>query len=645
MCSGFFIVPLYADLQDKSPENEKGRYIAFSNIISFGGILAASLLGIVLSNVNPVNFMIGVGIVTIVISILSAIFIADLILRVVIKEIVNTLYRIRSIHPENRRHHGVVLSNHLSYMDPFMVGSRFEKMLSYMMFRSFYEMPVASWFWRKLHCIPVSGGDSPEKKQQSLDIAHKQIESGHAVCIFPEGKLWRTGNLLPFKNGFERIVAGVDCHLIPTYIDGMWGSIFSYERKKYIFKMPKKFSDSINIIFGTPLPATTKAFEVRQVIQELAADAYKHRLKDPLPLHIQFIDVAKKNWSKTFIRTKSEEISFGDVLTQALSFSETIEEGTRVGIVLPTEQAIIANLAVLYKGAIPVNLKQDSSFSKKVSMLGIESCIALEPIENITSIIWKPQSNVALTLKSRKRMVSQFVKGDTTDCDQELTVFPIDDDRGAVVSHRNVFSNVCTFHRTFELENDSFLVQQNIYEPFSFTANFWLAALHAQQILLAPENNNDATIIFTNNAQGFTNTLQENHKIRYFGLVSDCANKELQDEFKEKYNIEVMYMLASPYCAPFVALNRPDFVDKANYNIQLGTREGSVGLPFPEVALRIVCPQTDAILGENEEGKILVKGANVCCQGVGFDLEKQDEWLEIGYRGRIDDKGFLHLVN
>ena len=49
------------------------------------------------------------------------------------------------------------------------------------------------------------------------------------VCIFAEGAISRTGNLLPFKRGLEKIVDGLDVPMIPVHLDRVWGSIFSFD--------------------------------------------------------------------------------------------------------------------------------------------------------------------------------------------------------------------------------------------------------------------------------------------------------------------------------------------------------------------------------------------------------------------------------
>ncbi|BBM88193.1 MFS transporter [Candidatus Uabimicrobium amorphum] len=654
IASGFFIVPLFAQLQNKSPENEKGHYIAFSNIISFGGILAASLLAIFFSSVlgmDSSSIMITVGIVTILYSLVMAATIPDQILRIIILEIVNTLYKVRAINKKNQPKRGMVVSNHLSYFDPFVLGSTFEKMLSYLMFRSFYEMPGTTWVWKKLNCIPVSGGDSAEKKQESLDIAHKFIADDGVVCIFPEGKLWRTGNLLPFKSGFQKIVAGVDCQVVPVYLDGLWGSQFSYERGTFFFKKPIKFSDSINVIFGEPLPSTVDAFTARSKVMELSAEAYRHRLKDPQPLHIQFISVAKNNWKKTFIIGEKAHLTFGEVLTQALSWScpTEIPAGSRVAVSLPNDTAFIVHLALLYKGLIPVHISDVVQCEK----LEITHVITNEETQNSKSNLktfsWQsPTQNVSLAFKSSKKIEKNHVVGNPH-CDDEFTVYA---ESNTSISHRNVYSSIKSFQQTFELKTDTILATESIHKPFSFVANFWIPALQAQQIMcISPdsskfkESSNQISIIFTDDPQKHLSYINQiSSQIRYFGVVADTINEKILGQYKEDFNIDIMQMYALDTCN-IVTLNRPDFIDEANFNTQIGKRPGSIGLPLPEVAIRIVDIETMEDVGMDAEGTIMVKGPNVAQKDRNPQLQFHNDWLVTKLKGHFDEKCFVHLAS
>lgn len=76
---------------------------------------------------------------------------------------------------------------------------------------------------------------------------------------------------------------------------------------------------------------------------------------------------------------------------------------------------------------------------------------------------------------------------------------------------------------------------------------------------------------------------------------------------------------------------------------------GTVGLPLPDVALRVVDPETGAALPQGEIGMIEVRGPNVF-KGYWKMPEKtkaefrDDGFFVTGDLGRIDDRGYVHIV-
>ena len=99
--------------------------------------------------------------------------------------------------------------------------------------------------------------------------AQRELQHGHVVCIFAEGSISRTGNMLPFKRGFERIVDGLDVPIIPVYLDRVWGSIFSFKGGRFFWKWPIRVPYPVTVAFGRPLSSTTTAAEARLALQTL----------------------------------------------------------------------------------------------------------------------------------------------------------------------------------------------------------------------------------------------------------------------------------------------------------------------------------------------------------------------------------------
>jgi len=75
------------------------------------------------------------------------------------------------------------------------------------------------------------------------------IKSGEVVCIFAEGQITRIGQLLPFRRGMERIMKGIDAPIVPVNLDGLWGSIFSFERGRFVWKLPRSIPYPVTVSF------------------------------------------------------------------------------------------------------------------------------------------------------------------------------------------------------------------------------------------------------------------------------------------------------------------------------------------------------------------------------------------------------------
>src|SRR5882724_13309116 len=105
----------------------------------------------------------------------------------------------------------------------------------------------------------------------------------------------RIGQMLPFRRGLERIMKGVEAPIIPVYIDGVWGSIFSFAGGKFLWKFPRKIPYPVQVTFGPPLPSSSPAQEVRRKVQELGVDAFGDRKSRLQTISRAFIHTARRH--------------------------------------------------------------------------------------------------------------------------------------------------------------------------------------------------------------------------------------------------------------------------------------------------------------------------------------------------------------
>jgi acyl-[acyl-carrier-protein]-phospholipid O-acyltransferase/long-chain-fatty-acid--[acyl-carrier-protein] ligase len=252
--------------------------------------------------------------------------------------------------------------NHASWMDALLLIASTDRQIRFLMFKDIYEKRWIHWGARILGVIPISSEQRPRELIQSLQTASDAIRNGEVVCIFAEGQITRIGQLLPFRRGMERIMKGVDAPVVPVALDGVTGSISSYEHHRFVWKWPRKIPHPVTVSFGKPLPPTATPFETRQAVQELLASAWRHRRDRMKPLHRQFVRTARKFPLRfAMADAQNKKVTFGAALVKTIFLARRLKKiwngQQMVGIFLPPSvPGALVNYAALLCGKVPVNL-------------------------------------------------------------------------------------------------------------------------------------------------------------------------------------------------------------------------------------------------------------------------------------------------
>ena len=116
----------------------------------------------------------------------------------------HTVYRIKIVGQDNVPFRGpaLLVCNHLSHVDGALVGACIQRFVRFLVYKPYYEHWAVNPLLRMLRAIPVGGG---REAVGAIRTARRELQDGHVVCIFAEGAISRTGNLLPFKRGLEKI--------------------------------------------------------------------------------------------------------------------------------------------------------------------------------------------------------------------------------------------------------------------------------------------------------------------------------------------------------------------------------------------------------------------------------------------------------
>ena len=94
------------------------------------------------------------------------------------------------------------------------------------------------------------------------------------VCIFPEGKLTRSGEMNEFKTGVERILDRRAVPVVPMALRGLWGSFFSRrDGKAAMSQLPRRFWSRIELIATAPVHgAAATAAQLQRIVAGLRGE-------------------------------------------------------------------------------------------------------------------------------------------------------------------------------------------------------------------------------------------------------------------------------------------------------------------------------------------------------------------------------------
>jgi len=697
--AGFFAVPINALIQHRPAPDHKGGIIAAANLLSFVGVAFqpfAQLAMMYLGHPNPQKvFLIAAGL-TGGATAYVLYLLPDSLLRLVLWLLTHSLYRIKIEGRDNIPERGGALfvCNHMSFVDACFLIASTDRAIRFIMFKDIYEHPLILPFAKILRCIPISSQLRPRDMIRSLRAATQAIQEGEVVCIFAEGQITRIGQMLPFHRGFERIMKGVDAPIVPVNLDGVWGSIFSFERGRFLWKFPRRVPYPVTVSYGKPMPPTSTAFEVREAVQDLQVAAYRNRKKRMATLHRTFISTARRHplrFAMADMRVK--QMRFGAVLSSTIFLARRLRkqwEGQRmVGILLPPSAAgAMVNFAAMLAGKVPVNLNYTASNEI------LESCARQCELQTVvTSKAFLERvplkvpgktlllEEIAAAPRFKEKLVAfllgwflpasllEKVLGNRTPqkLDDLATVIfssgSTGDPKGVMLSHYNIMSNIQQIAQTFMLgRHDRLLGVLPFFHSFGFTVTLCMPAVIGVGVVYHPspldltaisDRVRDYRLTFLLATPTFLQAYMRRCKPEDFGSLqfvlvgAEKLPERVALAFEDQFGIRPLEGYGCTECSPVVSVNTRDF--RAPGFRQVGAKRGRIGHPLPGIAVRIVDPDTMATVAPFQPGLLLVQGPNVMLGYLGRPEKTaevlKDGWYITGDIASVDEDGFLAITD
>jgi long-chain acyl-CoA synthetase len=420
-----------------------------------------------------------------------------------------------------------------------------------------------------------------------------------------------------------------------------------------------------------------------------------------VPLHAILEKTAKEHPEKTAIAYFEREITYAELDSLSNQFADAlaalgVKKGDRVAVFLPNiPQFVIAYFGALKAGAVSTTispLHKAREVEYQLTDSEAEAIVALDSLYPIVEKVWPKTSLKNVIITSLEEYASKTTATPSTleqkpnvHSFQELLkekgskplkvgINPEEDlaalqytggttgtAKGAMLTHLNLVSNALAFAAWIkgEVAEETFLTALPLFHIYGLTTSMNVPISLAVKMVLLPrfepikalETIQRHKVTVFCGVPTMYSVLLANPELGKFDLTSIrvCISgaSPLPPQVQKKFMDITGGFLAEGYglteaspvthCSP---------LDKTMRTVRLG----SIGLPLPDTAARIVDVETgEKTLGAGETGELAVKGPQVM-RGYWRNpketaLVLRDGWLLTGDIAKIDRDGYFYITD
>ena len=523
---------------------------------------------------------------------------------------------------------------------------------------------------------------SSEKLKSTLA---PHISEKTAIVFVPSRYIVQKGANLHFPSEQIEIILGIGTPVVPLFIENLSETQLSIEDNKIVAHSYGEILDSKNLSIAayqeSLLKAGERAFSSHQIFENSLVFSILRGLK------------LKGNTTSIFDGNDGSETKFTKIFGASAAFSKIISQSTqkkRVGIVLPPGKGgLVANLAVLLSGKIPVNLNFTAGSEAIISSIEqakLDHIITAQAfIDKYPEFPWPEKDSIlliekllpplkpkiilwliALKVLSPKKIASLLgvsKKGGTEEAVLLFTSGSSGNPKGVVLSHRNILANVSQFGSRLDLDDtDKVLGCLPLFHSFGSTVTLWYPMLEGIDLVTYPSpleppkladliDKHKVTLLLATPTflRGYMRRVEPEKlkSIKYVVTGAEKLPNRLAQAFEEKFQKKVMEGYGLTETSPVSNVNIPNLNKIKNEELISSERFGSVGQFLPGVAVKITDTDDESQIPIDNSGMIWLKGANIFKEYLNLPDQTNDvihdNWFRTGDIGKVDKDGFLYI--
>lgn len=517
----------------------------------------------------------------------------------------------------------------------------------------------------------------------ALEAVRTTVAEGGLALFLPEPAEAWPGEATDVPREVLEAIIALGLPLVPVAVDRPDATHLSSEE-----------GAAVTMSFGTVTEPSLPAYQ--ESLLEAGVEAFSARPSLNQSLALTVLRGLKKHGQASTVVDGTDEstLTYEQVLAVALAVSRIVRKEVAqkyVGVVLPPGKAgLIANLAILLAGKIPVNLNftaGKAAIESAMRQAGIERIVTVDlVVRKMQEFPWPSTRKLILlerlmpTLKLKARLwgvaarllppgvllkvLGLPAQGGDAEAALLFTSGSSGEPKGVVLTHRNIISNVIQFGSRLGLgPEDKVLGCLPLFHSFGFTVTLWYPLIEGIGLVTYPspmevpklagliEKYGISLVVTTPTfLRGYLRKAKPEQLAPVKLLVTGAEKlpSSVAESFKATFGKDVYEGYGLTETAPATNVNLPTRIPPADGRpVRPSHRPGSVGQLLPGIAVRI----TDAVTGEklplNRQGIIWFKGPNVF-PGYYQQPRKTEEvlrdgWFRTGDLGRLDEDGFLYI--
>ena len=516
-------------------------------------------------------------------------------------------------------------------------------------------------------------------------LINNQISKDQIILYIPGNYKALKGANFHFPTNQVKNILDLGLPVIPLFIERLSETQLSIEKNEntiHSYGEPIKSENlSLAAFQESLLIAGEKAFSSHTVFE----DSLVFSILKGLKLHA--------NNTSIFDGNDGSELKFTKVFGAGAALSKIINKSTnsnRVGIVLPPGKGgLVANLAVLLSGKVPVNLNftaGSDAIKSSIQQAGLDQIITAQAfVDKYPNFPWPDKNKIlliekvlpslkpkiifwliALKIFSAKFLASMLrlsTKGGNDEAVLLFTSGSSGNPKGVVLSHKNILSNVTQFGSRLDLDqDDKILGCLPLFHSFGSTVTLWYPMLEGIDLVTYPSpleppklaeliEEYKVTLLLATPTflRGYMRRVdpEKLDTIKFVVTGAEKLPKRLAEAFESKFQKKVMEGYGLTETSPVTNVNIPNVTAQNKSELIKSERFGSVGQFLPGIAVRITEPNDDSPLPINSSGMIWLRGPNIFKEYLDLPSQTQEVikggWFRTGDIGRVDEDGFLYI--